>query len=127
MGFIKFLFVLVILIPIAIVMVFLISKLLDEVSGTADKSKRKKSSGNLQAEHNNESGYYPEYMYGNAQYDAYRQKRSKYIKSTEKNQTAENTVTGETGRNTYRNRAAADPLSRRKKRKERKHKKNSKQ
>jgi len=122
MGFIKFLFVLVILIPIAIVMFFLISKLLDEVSGNADKSKRNKSSHNSYSGYNNENGYYPEYMNGNTQYDTYRQKRSKYVKAAEQYKKPESAA----GRQTDRSRVTSDPLSRRKKRKERKHKKNSK-
>ena len=122
MGFIKFIFVLVILVPIAIVMFFLIGKLLDEVSGNTNKSKRNKSSHNSSSEYDEGNDYLPEYMRGNAQYDAYRQNRSKYIKNSEAYRQGENSAAG----NTVKINTVSDSFNKRKKRKERKLKKNSK-
>ncbi len=117
MGFIKFVFVLVILIPIAIVMMYLINKLLHEFNGFV---KMEKESKEVYVNTAKSAGTktYERYTY-NDSYAAYKRKKLQYM-STNSDLKKEDNIISNNRSNGSKSMSALDKHKRRKERKKKK-------
>lgn len=128
MTFIKFLFALCILVPIAVLMVYLIDKLVHEFSDVLKKDQEDREDKKKTVNNSRDQDYNSNSMQGNPAYDAYQRARMKYANSSgaykrgygQENQMQRDETRGKETENPGGEKRAS---SKRKRRKERKNKK----